>query len=403
MSSIRSKNSYPKLGRRVFIAMSGGVDSSVATLLLKRQGYDVTGVHLRCYNLDGCAERDAEDARRVAGHLGIPFYVFDFEEEYQRDVVGYLVRGYREGITPNPDVMCNKRIKFGLFLERALALGADGIATGHYVVRRQVPVSSHRASIRSSGESRPALSPRRLRRMSEAEPVGAPRAAAQQEPAAWGLFAAKDTNKDQSYFLWTLTQEQLRHCLFPIGGYLKSEVRALAREAGLPTAAKKDSQGICFLGKVPLDGFLKRHIPPKRGTILTTTGERVGEHDGAWYRTIGQRHGLGIGGGTPFYVTGKDVVANRVTVANRPDHPALYRSEVELTGIHFVAGVPPAKVMQVFARVRYRQPLAPATLTPAGTGGARLTFDEPQRFVAPGQSAVCYGPDGELLGGGVIC
>src|SRR5580704_3854182 len=215
-----------KITKTVFVGMSGGVDSSVTTLLLKKQGYNVVGVFMRCYNLDGCAERDAEDARRVAEHIGIPFYVWDFEEEYKQRVVEYMIEGYRAGITPNPDVMCNKEIKFGLFLEKALAAGADFVATGHYVKIKKTLKGA-------------------------------------------GLFAARDTNKDQSYFLWTLTQKQLAHCLFPIGDYIKPEVRAIARRAGLPTAAKKDSQGICFLGNINLADFLKQSIPERRGALVT--------------------------------------------------------------------------------------------------------------------------------------
>jgi len=219
----KEKTACPEQGRRVFVAMSGGVDSSVAALLLKEQGYNVTGVFIRCFNVDGCQENEVGDARRVAAYLEIPFYVFDFEKEYKKKVVKYMVEGYRQGITPNPDVMCNKEIKFGLFLEKALTMGADYIATGHYVRL----ATSH-----------------------------------------WGigLVAAVDANKDQSYFLWTLTQKQLKYCLFPIGDYLKLEVRGLARQVGLFNAAKKDSQGICFLGKVTIADFLKEYIPEKKNS-----------------------------------------------------------------------------------------------------------------------------------------
>ncbi len=208
------------MAKKVFVGMSGGVDSSVAAMLLRDEGYEVVGVFMRCYNLDGCAERDAEDARRVAEHFGIPFYVWDFEEEYKQRVVDYMIEGYRAGITPNPDVMCNREIKFGLFLKKALAAGADYVATGHYVrISGTVPARSRDGSAR--------------------------------------LFEAKDKTKDQSYFLWTLTQAELVKCLFPIGDYLKSEVRAMARAKGIPTAEKKDSQGICFLGQISVDRFFE--------------------------------------------------------------------------------------------------------------------------------------------------
>lgn len=351
--------------------MSGGVDSSVSALLLKRQGYDVVGVFMRCFNVDGCAERDAEDARRTAEHIGVPFYTFDLEEDYKRRVVDYMVQGYADGLTPNPDVMCNREIKFGLFFEKARAMGADFVATGHY------------AQVRRKGHGH-------------------------------ALFAGKDKNKDQSYFLWTLTQRELRHCLFPIGGYLKSEVRAIARKAGLPTAEKKDSQGICFLGQVRLEDFLKQYIPSRRGLVFTASGERVGEHTGAQFYTIGQRHGVGnlkhAKGNKihePLYVAAKDVRRNTLTVVPGPENPALYRKEVEVVQANLMSvthgkrGIP-AGGLPVLARVRYRQPLGKAKLRKTGRNDYQLAFAEPQKFVAPGQSAVWYSRSGEVLGGGVI-
>lgn len=356
-------------GKKVFVAMSGGVDSSVAALLLRDEGYDVTGVFMRCYNIDGCAERDASDARRVAAHLGIPFYVFDFEDEYKRRVVEYMVGGYKQGITPNPDVMCNKEIKFGLLFKKALELGADYIATGHYVRLENSKIEN---SLKIEN---------------------------------WKLKIAKDTSKDQSYFLWTLTQNQLKHCLFPIGDYLKSEVREIARRAVLSTAEKKDSQGICFLGKVTLADFLKDYIPSERGEVLTTNGEKVGEHEGAEFYTIGQRH-VGVGGlARPHYVAEKDVEKNTVVVAGGSENPALYRKEIELADVSFVSSqhsnILKNVGVSVLARVRYRQPLAKAGIM-KHESGIKLVFDEPQKFVAPGQSAVFYSNKGELLGGGVI-
>jgi tRNA-specific 2-thiouridylase len=335
---------------KVFVALSGGVDSSVAALLLKDQGHDVVGVFMRCFNLDGCAKRDAEDARRVAGQLGIPFFVWDFEKEYKERVVKYMIDGYRQGITPNPDVMCNKEIKFGLFFEKARSMSADRIATGHYV---------------------------RL--------------------ARGKLYCAKDRNKDQSYFLWTLTQERLAHCLFPIGDYLKPEVREMAHRAGLPTAEKKDSQGICFLGKISLADFLRDYIPAKRGPVFTTAGKKMGEHNGSYFYTIGQRHGLGIAGPVPYYVAAKNVADNSLTVAEGNKNPALYRKEVDLSFINWISRGVPKRPLSVFARVRYRQPLSKATI-----GNGRLVFASPQKFVAAGQSAVFYSKNGEMLGGGVI-
>ena len=363
----------PSKSSTVFVGMSGGVDSSVAALLLKKRGHRVVGIFMRSYNIDGCAERDAEDARRVAERIGIPFYVWDFEEEYMQRVVQYMIEGYRTGITPNPDVMCNREIKFGLFLEKALAMGADYVATGHYVTLRNMGAGAK---------------------------------------ARLALFAAEDTNKDQSYFLWTLTQAQLARSLFPIGSHKKPEVREIPRRAGLPTAEKKDSQGICFLGQVSISDFLRNYIPEQRGAILTTRGERIGEHKGAFFYTIGQRHldadftfpktgATGIPAARkPFYVAAKDVAANTIIVAEGGDDPALFRTEVRLVQVNFIGGK--EYEGRVMARVRYRQPLAEAMLRSIGEGCHLLSFASPQKFVAEGQSAVFYGPKGEMLGGGVI-
>jgi tRNA-specific 2-thiouridylase len=267
-----------------------------------------------------------------------------------------MIDGYKRGITPNPDVMCNKEIKFGLFLEKALSLGADYVATGHYVKLQRKNVFS--------------------------------------------LYEAKDKNKDQSYFLWTLTQNQLKHCLFPIGDYLKAQVREIARKAGLPTAEKKDSQGICFLGKVTLADFLKDYIPAEKGVVLTTAGKRVGEHEGAGFYTIGQRH-VGVGGmQKPHYVAEKDLKTNTVVVAEGNDNPALYRREIEITDLNFIN--PSFSEGKILVRVRYRQPLVSAKLYKLSPTTYNLKFDQPVKFVAPGQSAVLYSENGELLGGSVI-
>ncbi|MBI2011008.1 MAG: tRNA 2-thiouridine(34) synthase MnmA [Candidatus Colwellbacteria bacterium] len=360
------KAESPERSRRVFVAMSGGVDSSVAALLLRNQGYEVTGIHLRCWNRDGCDVKEADDARRVANHLGIPFYVLDLEKEYKAKVVDYMIEGYRRGLTPNPDVMCNKEIKFGLFLEKALAMGADYISTGHYA---------------------------RLEKDLKTE--------------NWKLKIARDEQKDQSYFLWTLTQEQLKYCLFPIGDYLKSEVRKMARDAGLPTAEKKDSQGICFVGKVTLEEFLSEYLPQKQGRVFDSDGKVVGAHSGAHFYTIGQRHGLGVALNEPHYVAEKDVEKNTVVLARESDE-SLYRNEIELTDVNFIN---PIEGGDIFVRVRYRQPLVPAKLYSVPGTRYRVFFEHPQKFVAPGQSAVFYLPcrsgakagyGYEMLGGGVI-
>ncbi|MBI4085644.1 MAG: tRNA-specific 2-thiouridylase [Candidatus Liptonbacteria bacterium] len=440
-----------KSKKRVFVAMSGGVDSSVAALLLKNEGYDVVGVFMRCFNVDGCAEKDAEDARRVAEKLGIPFYVWDFEEEYKKKVVKYMVDGYRHGITPNPDVMCNKEIKFGLFLEKALAMGADYVATGHYArklcfARTGVKISPAEISRLHLGSAARLIRRDQARRTSDSF---------SQSKVSFGLGIGKDKNKDQSYFLWTLTQKQLRHCLFPIGDYVKPEVREIARKAGLPTADKKDSQGICFLGRVKLDDFLGRYIKPKTGQVRLAQSDGsykvIGEHSGAQFYTIGQRHiGVANRGLTrlparsqakagnelfdvaqsrrgltrktnfePLYVAEKDIKANTLTVAEGSNNPALYKKEVLLRDVNFIN---PSyslirankrignKGIKVMARVRYRQPLAGAHLRLSANGESHtnkrirgklvnsrqiryvLIFDVPQKFVASGQSAVFYLP-----------
>ena len=354
------------VGKKVFVGLSGGVDSSVAALLLKNGGYNVVGVHIRGYNVDGCGDIDAEYARRAAEHLGIPFYVWDMEAAYKRAVVDYLVKSYESGITPNPDVMCNKEIKFGLFMKRALESGADFIATGHYV--RGV----------KEGDSQK-------------------------------LFISADTDKDQTYFLWTLKPDQIRRSLFPLGDLKKPAVRALAVEAGLPTAHKKDSQGICFLGDVSMRDFLKNYIPVSPGQIVTTDGKVIGEHEGLAFYTIGQRHlgtrvvtgGSGSAPTLPRYVVAKDISANSLVVAEGSDNPALFSSEAKLTDVNFTGGKEPVSSMKVLARVRYRQPLFEAELRREDDSWL-LVFGKPQKFVAKGQSAVFYSYENELLGGGII-
>ena len=366
---------------KVFIAMSGGVDSSVAALLLKNKGYDTVGVYMKGWSLTGCAEEDATDARRVAGVLSIPFYVFDFENEFKKAVVDYMVSEYAAGRTPNPDVMCNREIKFGLFLKKSLALGANYIATGHYTrLKRNYP------KFRRSSTNR-----------------------------IFSVLVAKDKNKDQSYFLWTLKQEQLKHCLFPIGDYIKPQVRALAKKYNLPTAGKPDSQGVCFVGEIDVAEFLKSKLGKNPGLILTLSGKKIGIHDGLSFYTIGQRRGIGsTGGGTPYYVVSKDERKNALVVAEAKN-PALFSKNLLVKDINWVSGKQPKLPLQCLARIRYRQPLQQATISTTNKRSSvnsimnnsqsvllRVIFNEAQRAVTPGQSAVFYTKSGIMLGGGII-
>src|SRR3989344_5836584 len=378
--------------KKVFVGMSGGVDSSVTAALLKEQGFDVTGVHIKMWSdpeIPCNFKEDREDAIRVAAHLGIPFETWDFTKEYREGVVEYLIREYAAGRTPNPDVMCNRHIKFGAFLERALERGADAVATGHYVrLEPEFPIinsqfSKYSKSIENSLEI-----------------------------VNCKLKIAKDMNKDQSYFLWVLTQEQLKHSLFPIGEYAKPEVRALAKKFGLPTAEKEESQGICFIGEIDLNQFLKKYIPISRDRVRTASGKDIGDHKGLQFYTIGQREGLGIGGGIPYYVASKDFSRNVLVVAEGPYDEGLFRSEVKIFDVHWISGVVPKFPFACEARIRYRQPLQPCTVRTvkdvqavenerferAKSSSARrsdrtgltVVFDSPQRAVTPGQSLVFY-------------
>ena len=340
---------------KVFVGMSGGVDSSVSACLLQKQGYEVVGVHLKCWNKNGCDEKEARDARLVANQLGIPFYVFDMEEEYKRRVVDYMIDSYRNGLTPNPDVMCNKEIKFGLFLDTALSMGADFVATGHYA-----------RLVKEDGKS--------------------------------FIYEAKDKNKDQSYFLWTLGQEKLDKVLFPLGDIQKDEVRKIAKKAKLHVADKKDSQGICFIGQVTLQEFLNEYLEKKEGKVLNLGGAVIGTHGGAHFYTIGQRHGLGVALNTPHYVVDKDVKTNTVVLAEG-DAKDLEKLEVSIRDFRLNEDL--NLPSRVFARARYRQDLHEALLDRVGDN-LLLKFNQPVRFVAPGQSAVFYDENGKLLGGGII-
>jgi tRNA-uridine 2-sulfurtransferase len=345
--------------KTVYIGMSGGVDSSVAAALLKQQGYNVVGVFMKNWSRDlpgmPCPWKDDyQDAKRVAVQLGIDFKLYDFEKQYHQKVVDYMLEGFRAGITPNPDIMCNQEIKFKLFLDTALQDGADLIATGHY------------AKVKDSR-----------------------------------LYKAKDDNKDQTYFLYRVSKKALSKTLFPLGGYTKPQVRQLAKQFKLATADKKDSMGICFVGKVGIKDFLKQYVDEQPGAIIDQAGNEIGTHDGAIFYTIGQRHGLEVGGGLPYYVTGKDMAKNEVYVTIDLQDEKLWSRQLNLTSVHWINGVPPPGA-ELTVRTRHRAKTIPVKkLNKLSNSGWSAELGEEVRALTPGQSAVFYSGD-ECLGGGII-
>ena len=384
---------------RVFVGMSGGVDSSVAAALLVEQGHEVTGVYMKNWSEDlpgmHCPwAEDVADAKRVAVGLGIDFQVFDFQKEYKQNVVDYMIREYQAGRTPNPDVICNQEVKFRLFLEAALVAGAEYIATGHYA-RTFLPASP-------VARSAPENFSDELKIFSGATP---PRATHRADSclSEGRLFRAHDGNKDQTYFLHLVTSWALIKTMFPVDVFTKVKVLEMAKERGLWTASKKESMGICFVGQVGIREFLSEYVETSPGDIIDQpTGAVVGRHDGAIFYTLGQRHGLNVGGGLPYYVVGKDMAKNEVYVSRSIDDGNLWRKELTLTDVHWINQSPKGDACQV--RVRHRAPLINAEITRVNdNAGEKVTviLSEPQRAVAPGQSAVIY--DGEeCLGGGII-
>ncbi len=387
------------MGKRVVVGLSGGVDSSVAAYLLKEQGYEVIGMFMKNWHDDSVTISnecpwldDSNDAMIVAQHLGIPFQAIDLSKEYKERIVDYMFAEYQRGRTPNPDVLCNREIKFDIFLNAALKLGADFVATGHYARKGETTDGTFR------------------------------------------LLGGKDPNKDQSYFLCQLTQYQLSKALFPVGELLKPEVREVARKAGLATAEKKDSQGLCFVGKVHLPDFLQQRLQPKKGKVIEvpfdsvafknghdshdlknltkpyvfdpSLGQVVGEHNGAHFYTIGQRRGLNIGGyEKPLFVIGTDTDQNVIYTGSGDDHPGLYREGlfVPAAAAHWIREdlrLSAGESKRYMARIRYRQPLEPCTLHQQPEG-LYILFDKPQRGVTPGQFVAWYEAD-ELIGSGVI-
>lgn len=393
--------------KTVVVGLSGGVDSSVAAYLLKEQGYNVIGLFMRNWNdasvtlEDECPWiEDSADALMVAEKLGIPFQVIDLSDVYKERIVDYMFAEYEKGRTPNPDVLCNREIKFDIFLKTALELGADYVATGHYARREEIEIDNKKV---------------------------------------FRLLAGKDKNKDQSYFLCQLSQEQLSKALFPIGELEKPEVRRIAKELGLVTAEKKDSQGLCFIGKVSLPDFLQQQLKPKTGEIIEISAENeiyseekptfftkweelaqeskgisydksigkvVGKHDGAHYFTKGQRKGLGVGGKIePLFVLDTDVNENIIYTGQGKNHPGLYKkalyiSEEELHWVREDLRLNSDETMEAMVRIRYRQPLQKAVLHKAKSG-LYIEFENPQSAITEGQFAAWY-LDDELIGSGVI-
>lgn len=361
--------SKPNNETRVVVGMSGGVDSSVTALLLKRQGYDVIGIFMKNWDdtdeFGQCtAESDAEDVRRVCEQIDIPYYTVNFEKEYYDKVFAYFLEEYKLGRTPNPDVMCNREIKFGEFLNKAMDLGADYVATGHYA--RLV-----------------------------------------HEDGIYKLLRGVDNNKDQTYFLNALNQAQLSKTMFPIGHLPKPEVRKLAEEAGLYTAKKKDSTGVCFIGERNFREFLSQYLPAKSGKMIDiATGEVKGSHDGLMYYTLGQRQGLGIGGsgtGEPWFVAEKDLENNVLYVVQGDKHHSLYSSGLTASGVSFISGknLLADGPLKCTAKFRYRQPDQGVTLTAQPDGTVNVAFDELQKAITPGQAVVFYAGE-ECIGGGTI-
>jgi len=396
----------PKMkSQRIFVGLSGGVDSAVSAALLKKAGYDVTGVFIKVWQPDWIEcnwKEERLEAIRVAAHLDIPFVTLDLVDEYKRGVIDYMIAEYAAGRTPNPDVMCNREVKFGAFWRWAEKQGADYIATGHYARVGTCLASSEQGfgstDISLLGNS---SCSRQSRSQGSLTPVCLHLGRA--------LLAGADTSKDQSYFLWTLTQDDLQHALFPVGGMTKPEVRKLALKFGLPNAEKKDSQGLCFIGKVDVKEFLKHYIKAETGDVLNESGETIGKHPGALFFTIGERHGFTIDPAhkspddKAFYVIGKDIEKNTLTVSNKNSANSLEsgKTRVKIGRTNWIEAVPPKVGITMMARSRYREPLQDIRIISIGDNEAEIEFKEKQDTLTPGQSLVMYDGD-ECLGGGFI-
>ncbi len=374
---IMTRQESPKTAQTVFIGLSGGVDSATSAALLLRDGYDVTGVFIKVWQPDWieCTWReDRRDAMRVAAHLGIPFITLDLEKEYKKEVIDYMIAQYAVGRTPNPDVMCNQHVKFGAFYNWAMKQGVQYVATGHYARIADTNDTNVRMTANNTN--------------------------------GYELLAGEDKNKDQSYFLWAIKNEQLPHILFPVGDMPKPEVRKLAKEFKLPNADKKDSQGLCFIGKVDVKEFLSHYVKTQEGNVLNIDGKIIGTHPGALFFTIGERHGFTITSKTPndapYFVTGKNIENNTITVSMKHTDSNMpsAQTEVSIMSCNWLGAIPKAGEKFV-ARSRYRQTLEEVEIVSASDSEARIKFKESQDTLTPGQSIVIY--DGEVcVGGGII-
>ena len=368
MSQVELSKTITDNDKRVVVGLSGGVDSSVAAFLLQEQGYDVQALFMKNWEEDDeeeycSAAIDLEDSKNICEKLNIPLHARNFSTEYWDKVFSYFLDEYRLGRTPNPDIICNKEIKFKTFLEHALEMGASHIATGHYA--RVKYLDGH-----------------------------------------YRLLKSKDTNKDQTYFLYALNQQQLSKSWFPLGDLTKPEVRRIAEKAGFSNFSKKDSTGICFIGERKFKEFLSRYLPSQPGEMRTPEGELVGHHDGLMFHTLGQRQGLGIGGskhgsGEAWYVLGKDLENNILIVGQGHDHPMLFRKQLTATQLNWISDQPTESSYPCMAKTRYRQQEQACVITQLKDDTCEVEFDQPQRAITPGQSVVFY-HDEECLGGGVI-
>ena len=394
----KNKTAKDKKKKRVVLALSSGVDSSVSAALLKKQGYDVVGVFMHFWKdpeenelvENKCCSLEAyEDARKVAQILNIPLYTINVAKEFKKEVVDYFLDEIKAGRTPNPCVACNPRIKFRFLFQKMLEMGADFVASGHYArIKRELPTSNKKFSKKSN------------------LPVGGQNPKSKIE--SYHLFQAEDGNKDQTYFLYNLNQAQLAKIIFPVGEYQKTEIRKMAKEFGLPVFDKDDSQGICFTQEKYPTNFIKRNTPMKKGKIINTEGKVLSEHEGLSIYTIGQRKGINIGGNGPYYVVEKDLENNILIVTNKEDDPKLFRKEMQVRDINWIGGSEPKFPLKVNVKIRYRNPLVGAIITEKiqnnmmPDGVYRVEFVEAQKAVTPGQSAVFYTDNGEVLGGGII-